>query len=227
MENIPTKNYLYHMVLKDFIYISEKYSDAGNKKGNVKAKDNTSKDDQNKKEDNRPVNYLLNDCQLFMLSYKLENNNYRRIYNSLENYINIIKDHFDANAKTSSFKADEHDIYVAYVFLWGIKFLIEDTKLESISIFKYSDYKNFTILLNKYGNSRNISKNYNKNFNNELIKNKIIDININIAFVNKWHIKWKKENLTQYLKKPKKLKKKSSQKMKKTRIKMNLRKNFY
>ena len=57
MENIPTKNYLYHMVLKDFIYISEKYSDAGNKKGNGKAKDITAKDDQNKKEDNRPVNY--------------------------------------------------------------------------------------------------------------------------------------------------------------------------
>ena len=118
MENIPTKNYLYHMVLKDFIYISEKYSDAGNKKGNVKAKDNTSKDDQNKKEDNRPVNYLLNDCQLFMLSYKLENNNYRRIYNSLENYINVIKEYFDENAKTSNFKADEHDIYVTYGFLW-------------------------------------------------------------------------------------------------------------
>ena len=43
MENIPTKNYLYHMVLKDFIYISEKYSDPDNKKGNVKTKDNTEK----------------------------------------------------------------------------------------------------------------------------------------------------------------------------------------
>ena len=39
-----------------------------------------------------------------MLSYKLENNSYRLIYNSLENYMNIIKDHFDENAKTSALK---------------------------------------------------------------------------------------------------------------------------
>ena len=138
----------------------------------------------------------------------MENNSYRRIYNSLEKYINIIKDHFDENAKTSSFKADEHDIYVAYGFLWGIKFLIEDTKLESISRFNYSDYKNFTIFLNKYGNSGNISKNYNKNFNNELIKNKIIDININIAFVNIWLIKLEERKLNPIPKKTKKNKEK-------------------
>ena len=150
----------------------------------------------------------MNDCLLFIFALPIIPTIHKIIFESLKNYLNDIKEYIDSKQNNKDFptiKAEEHDIYRAYGFLWGIKFILNPTELQNISVFNYKYFENFSIFLEKYGNSRNMKKNYNKNFTQELNKKKL-DINI----VNKWLKKLEEKKLLpmQVSKNIKKIKKK-------------------
>ena len=85
-----------------------------------------------------------------------------------------IKDYIDSRKEKiiDILKTEEKDIYRAYGFLWSVRYLLNEAKLDQISLFNYTQYPHLSNFLEKFGNSKNISKNYNKNFMDDRVKEK-------------------------------------------------------
>ena len=203
METIPASalDNFYQMVLKDFVQISEKYITSSQKNTEEASKNKDKKEEKG----NDTINDLLNTCFLTIISISDKKRNDHNLYEFIYNYATNIKDYFLSKKenKIDTMITEDKDIYRAYGFLWSLRYLLNDVKLDHISLFNYKEYSNFSNFLETFGNSKNISKNYNKNFMEERGKEKI-DINL----VHKWIGKLKEGKLSPMAKSVKSLKKK-------------------
>ena len=208
MEEISTSaiDYFYQMVLIDFLLISKKYYDEATKDTKKVYKD---KDNVKEKYDSMTIDELLQEIFFIIIAVSDKIRNDPQIYKSINNYLDEIKDYIDLKNKKiiETLKTEEKDIYRAYGFLWGIRFLLKDVDLKSISLFDYKEYQNFSDFLEKYGNSKNLSKNYNKNFSAELNQKKV-----DIKFVHDWIKKLNEGKLSPMSKSSKSSKKKKKNK---------------
>ena len=140
MADIFSIEYLYEMVLKDFLSISQKAQD-NNKKNVIENENSKEKGDKSvDKNGQRSIDKLLNDCLLFIFDLPIISTIHKIIFESLKNYLNYIKEYIDSKQNNKDFptiKAEEHDIYRAYGFLWGIKFILNPTELQNIFVFNY------------------------------------------------------------------------------------------
>ena len=208
MEEISTSaiDYFYQMVLIDFLLISKKYYDEATKDTKKVYKD---KDNVKEKYDSMTIDELLQEIFFIIIAVSDKIRNDPQNYKSINNYLDEIKDYIDLKNKkiTETLKTEEKDIYRAYGFLWGIRFLLKDVDLKSISLFDYKEYQNFSDFLEKYGNSKNLSKNYNKNFSAELNQKKV-----DIKFVHDWIKKLNEGKLSPMSKSSKSSKKKKKNK---------------
>ena len=172
METIPESalENFYKMVLKDFVQITEKYI-TGSKNNTEEAKE-----DKNKTEEkaNDTINELYNTSYLTIIAISDRKSKDPKLYESINNYIFDIKDYIDSRKEKiiDILKTEEKDIYRAYGFLWSVRYLLNDAKLDQISLFNYTQYPHLSNFLEKFGNSKNISKNYNKNFMDDRVKEK-------------------------------------------------------
>ena len=208
MEEISTSaiDYFYQMVLIDFLLISKNYYDEATKDPKKVYKD---KDNVKEKYDSMTIDELLQEIFFIIIAVSDKIRNDPQIYKSINNYLDEIKDYIDLKNKKiiETLKTEEKDIYRAYGFLWGIRFLLKDVDLKSISLFDYKEYQNFSDFLEKYGNSKNLSKNYNKNFSAELNQKKV-----DIKFVHDWIKKLNEGKLSPMSKSSKSSKKKKKNK---------------
>ena len=172
METIPESalENFYKMVLKDFVQITEKYI-TGSKNNTEEAKE-----DKNKTEEkaNDTINELYNTSYLTIIAISDRKSKDPKLYESINNYIFDIKDYIDSRKEKiiNILETEEKDIYRAYGFLWSVRYLLNDAKLDQISLFNYTQYPHLSNFLEKFGNSKNISKNYNKNFMDDRVKEK-------------------------------------------------------
>lgn len=172
METIPESalENFYKMVLKDFVQITEKYI-TGSKNNKEEAKE-----DKNKTEEkaNDTINELYNTSYLTIIAISDRKSKDPKLYESINNYIFDIKDYIDSRKEKiiNILETEEKDIYRAYGFLWSVRYLLNDAKLDQISLFNYTQYPHLSNFLEKFGNSKNISKNYNKNFMDDRVKEK-------------------------------------------------------
>ena len=172
METIPESalENFYKMVLKDFVQITEKYiTDSNNNKEEAReVKDKT------EEKANDTINELYNTSYLTIIAISDRKSKDPKLYESINNYIFDIKDYIDSRKEKiiDILKTEEKDIYRAYGFLWSVRYLLNDAKLDQISLFNYTQYPHLSNFLEKFGNSKNISKNYNKNFMDDRIKEK-------------------------------------------------------
>ena len=181
METIPSSalENLYQMIIKDLVQITEKYNISSKKSIEEASKDKSETEEKVKDIIYNSLNRSFHTIK--SLSNKKGIDNY--LYASINNYVKDIKDYIitkqDKIIGTSNTK--ENDIYRAYGFLWSVSYLFDEAELEHISLFNYKEYSNFSIFLEMFGNSKNISKNYNKNFMEVRGKEKI-----NIKLVHGW-----------------------------------------
>ena len=172
METIPESalENFYKMVLKDFVQITEKYI-TGSKNNTEEAKEDK---DKTEEKANDTINELYNTSYLTIIAISDRKSKDPKIYESINNYIFDIKDYIDSRKEKIIviLKTEEKDIYRAYGFLWSVRYLLNDAKLDQISLFNYTQYPHLSNFLEKFGNSKNISKNYNKNFMDDRIKEK-------------------------------------------------------
>ena len=172
METIPESalENFYKMVLKDFVQITEKYitDSNNNKEESRKVKDKT------EEKANDTINELYNTSYLTIIAISDRKSKDPKLYESINNYIFDIKDYIDSRKEKiiNILKTEENDIYRAYGFLWSVRYLLNDAKLDQISLFNYTQYPHLSNFLEKFGNSKNISKNYNKNFMDDRVKEK-------------------------------------------------------
>ena len=172
METIPESalENFYKMVLKDFVQITEKYI-TGSKNNTEEAKEDK---DKTEEKANDTINELYNTSYLTIIAISDKKSKDPKLYESINNYIFDIKDYIDSRKEKIIviLKTEEKDIYRAYGFLWSVRYLLNDAKLDQISLFNYTQYPHLSNFLEKFGNSKNISKNYNKNFMDDRIKEK-------------------------------------------------------
>lgn len=172
METIPESalENFYKMVLKDFVQITEKYI-TGSKNNTEEAKEDK---DKTEEKANDTINELYNTSYLTIIAISDRKSKDPKLYESINNYIFDIKDYIDSRKEKIIYilKTEENDIYRAYGFLWSVRYLLNDAKLDQISLFNYTQYPHLSNFLEKFGNSKNISKNYNKNFMDDRIKEK-------------------------------------------------------
>ena len=172
METIPESalENFYKMVLKDFVQITEKYiTDSNNNKEEAReVKDKT------EEKANDTINELYNTSYLTIIAISDRKSKDPKLYESINNYIFDIKDYIDSRKEKiiDILETEEKDIYRAYGFLWSVRYLLNEAKLDQISLFNYTQYPHLSNFLEKFGNSKNISKNYNKNFMDDRIKEK-------------------------------------------------------
>ena len=172
METIPESalENFYKMVLKDFVQITEKYI-TGSKNNTEEAKEDK---DKTEEKANDTINELYNTSYLTIIAISDRKSKDPKLYESINNYIFDIKDYIDSRKEKiiDILKTEEKDIYRAYGFLWSVRYLLNDAKLDQISLFNYTQYPHLSNFLEKFGNSKNISKNYNKNFMDDRVKEK-------------------------------------------------------
>ena len=172
METIPESalENFYKMVLKDFVQITEKYI-TGSKNNTEEAREVK---DKTEEKANDTINELYNTSYLTIIAISDRKSKDPKLYESINNYIFDIKDYIDSRKEKiiDILKTEEKDIYRAYGFLWSVRYLLNDAKLDQISLFNYTQYPHLSNFLEKFGNSKNISKNYNKNFMDDRIKEK-------------------------------------------------------
>ena len=208
METIPESalENFYKMVLKDFVQITEKYI-TGSKNNTEEAKEDK---DKTEEKANDTINELYNTSYLTIIAISDRKSKEPKLYESINNYIIDIKDYIDYSRKEKIIdilKTEEKDIYRAYGFLWSVRYLLNDAKLDQISLFNYTQYPHLSNFLEIFGNSKNISKNYNKNFMDDRGKKKI-----DMKLVHEWIEKLNEGKLSPMAKKPaKSLKKKKKQ----------------
>ena len=123
---------------------------------------------------NDTINELYNTSYLTIIAISDRKSKDPKLYESINNYIFDIKDYIDSRKEKiiDILKTEEKDIYRAYGFLWSVRYLLNEAKLDQISLFNYTQYPHLSNFLEKFGNSKNISKNYNKNFMDDRIKEK-------------------------------------------------------
>ena len=204
METIPESalENFYKMVLKDFVQITEKYITDSNNNTEEAREDK----DKTMEKGNDTINELYNTSYLTIIAISDRKSKDPKLYESINNYIFDIKDYIDSRKEKiiDILKTEEKDIYRAYGFLWSVRYLLNDAKLDQISLFNYTQYPHLSNFLEKFGNSKNISKNYNKNFMDDRGKKKI-----DMKLVHEWIEKLNEGKLSPMAKKPAKSLKKT------------------
>ena len=203
METIPASalDNFYQMVLKDFVQITEKYTPSSKK--------NTEEASNNKDKTEETANYiiyeLLNTSFIAINTISKKKSIDHNLNEFIFNYLSNIKDYIFSKKDNmiDTVNTEEKDIYRAYGFLWSISYLLNEVKLENISLFNYKEYPHFSHFLEIFGNSKNISKNYNKNFMEEKGQKKI-----GMKLVHEWIEKLNEGKLSPMAKSVKSLKKK-------------------
>ena len=107
-----------------------------------------------------------------MKKEKEDNKNGDRPIKDLLKNINEYIDGKEILKNSTNLKIDEHDFYKGYSFLWGMRFIVNNTEINNVLKFNYKEYRNFATFLDSYENSNNLTKNKNKE--------------LNINYINKW-----------------------------------------
>lgn len=205
METVPASalENLYQMVIKDFIQITQKYNTSSKKDTEETSKDK----DKTEEKFKDTIHNLLNKSFRTITSISNKKRNDHNLYESINNYVGDIKDYIIAKSdnKISTVNTEENDIYRAYGFLWSVRYLLKDAELEHISLFNYKEYSHFSIFLENFGNSKNISKNYHKNFKNFMEEKG--EKKIDVKLVHEWIRKLNEGKLSPMAKSTKSLKK--------------------
>ena len=107
-----------------------------------------------------------------MKKEKEDNKNWDRPIKDLLKNINEYIGGKEILKNYTNLKIDEHDFYKEYSFLWGMRFIVNNTEINNVLKFNYKEYRNFATFLDSYENSNNLTKNKNKE--------------LNINYINKW-----------------------------------------
>ena len=159
MEDKSSIDYLYKVVLKDFILILYKTMSKEEKKNEDEIKIK-----------NKNIKELVKDCYCYMNNpsiSKAAKSYYSVIFDSLNKYLNDVNEYLEGKEQIENFpiiRTDEHDIYKAYGFLCGIRIIVEGLDFQKVSKFNFKECENFKQFIDVYGNSRNLTKNYEANF---------------------------------------------------------------
>jgi hypothetical protein len=204
MESSFSLKSFYKQLAKDFYSILISPPDENSPKKEEQKKQEKEKKKEEKIDQDINDIKCLTDCITVVERISGLRSNFPKIYDSTLNYLNEIKiyisQNYDNEEDFPEYDTTEHDIYRAYGFLWGIRYIYIKAKLEEISLFNCKDYVNFLKFLELYGNSKNISKNYNKNFQEEF---KIKKKEINVKSISDWLQKLNDKKLRPMTKKPK------------------------